>query len=172
LGDEAAFELLAVELGPRLFRFLMARLGDERDARDALQETLIACWQRLRRLREPDKVWPWLAGIAAHKAADVLRQRRRRSREQPLEHLPTESEGDRPSPQLAGALAELPAPLRDVLLLRYLLQLSERETAEALGLRLGTVKSRSARGRERLEQLLQRGTSRVSSTAPTSRTGP
>ena len=49
--------------------------------------------------------------------------------------------------EIREAVAALPEPLQQVLLLRYLLGLSEAEAAEALGIRVGTVKSRTARAR-------------------------
>lgn len=52
------------------------------------------------------------------------------------------------------ALLDLPAPQRAVLVLRFLEDQSEQQTAEALGIRVGTVKSRSARGLARLQELL------------------
>ena len=54
-----------------------------------------------------------------------------------------------------AALERLPAPAREVLLLRYLLRLSEVEVADALGVRVGTVKSRAARARRRLLEELR-----------------
>src|SRR5688500_2089266 len=60
-GSEDAFEQLVRSFGPRLHRSLAVRLGDDRDARDALQETLIAAWQGLPGLRHVDRFWPWLA---------------------------------------------------------------------------------------------------------------
>src|SRR5687767_11114562 len=71
----AAFESLIAPYVQRLYRFLVVRLGDEREARDALQETLLAAWQGLPQLRERDRPWGWLAGIAANKAADSARRR-------------------------------------------------------------------------------------------------
>ena len=146
LGSAAAFDELVAVAGPRLYRFLWARLGDDRDARDALQETFVAAWQGLPRLRDVERAWPWLAGIAARKAADVVRRRR------------TPPAADASSaPGISGdavdvrdALDRLPQHLREALLLRYVLELSEEEAAEALGVRLGTVKSRAARARRRL----------------------
>ena len=151
LGSTAAFEELAREFGPRLYRFLVVRLAGERDARDVLQETLIAAWQGLPGLRNPERIWPWLAGIAAHKAADTLRRR------PPLSVLDKE---DRPVAdsssdlELKSAIEALPGHLRDVVFLRYLMRLSEEETAEALGVRVGTVKSRTSRARERIGAFL------------------
>jgi RNA polymerase sigma factor (sigma-70 family) len=147
-GDFEAFVLPYVQ---RLYRFLVLRLGDERDARDSLQETLLAAWQGLPRLREQDRAWSWLAAIAAHKASDNTR---RRFRAAPLPSLEQTYEDDNAADVLA-ALERLPAAAREVLLLRYLLRLSEVEVAEVLGVRVGTVKSRAARARRRLLEELR-----------------
>ena len=130
----------------RLYRFLVLRLGDERDARDALQETLLAAWQGLPQLRERNNPWSWLAGIAAHKASDSARKR---FRAVPLSSV-EEADDEHGSAELIGVLERLPAQAREVLLLRYFLRLSEVEVAEVLGVRVGTVKSRAARARQRL----------------------
>jgi RNA polymerase sigma-70 factor (ECF subfamily) len=151
LGSGAAFEQLVLTFGPAVHRFLAFRLQNESEVRDTLQETLAAAWQALPSLEHPRKLRPWLLGIAAHKAADVNRRR-----------VPAAVDAD---PELEGredetlfeireAILALPAHFRDVLLLRFLLQLSEEEVAVALGLRLGTVKSRTARARTALSELL------------------
>lgn len=145
---DLAFEALVVPFVQRLYRFLAVQLRDEREARDALQETLVAAWQGLPRLRSVADPWPWLAGIAANKAADVGRRRR--------VHLPLTDDAewavdaDDDSADVRAAFSRLPVKAREILLLRYFLRLSEEETAAALGLRLGTVKSRAARARRLL----------------------
>ena len=151
LGSAAAFDELVALAGPRLHRFLWARLGDERDARDALQETFVAAWQGLPRLRDVERAWPWLAGIAARKAADAVRRRRPPSTAD-AESAPATS-GD--AIDVRDALERLPQHLRDALLLRYVLELTEEEAAVALGVRVGTVKSRAARARRRLLEELE-----------------
>ncbi len=150
LGSVAAFEELVLARGPQLHRFLVVRLRIEADAPDALQETLTAAWQDLPRLREPSRFWPWLIGIAAHKAADVARRRSPASVAEPRP-----SATDDGTLELRQALAALPDRQREVLLLRYVVGLSEEEVAEALGIRVGTVKSRSARAREALREALR-----------------
>jgi RNA polymerase sigma-70 factor (ECF subfamily) len=155
-GDEDAFEELVRLFGPRLHRFLAVRLGDERDARDALQETLVAAWQGLPRLRSPERFWPWLAGIAAHKAADTARRRPPANGHRP--ELAAEVVADAHGAlAVRQAISRLPERWREVLLLRVVLGLSEEETAAALGVRPGTVKSRTARARGRLLELLDEG---------------
>ena len=147
LGSTAAFEQLVRAFAPRVYRFLVLRLGDESDAHDTLQETLLAAWQGLPRLRDAAAFWPWLAGIAANKAADSRRRRRLSA----PEHVALAGAAEMTAAtELKAAIVELPPTLRDVLLLRYLLQLSEEETATALGVRVGTVKSRAARARRRI----------------------
>jgi RNA polymerase sigma-70 factor (ECF subfamily) len=158
-GSEDAFEELVRSFGPRLHRFLAVRLGDDRDARDALQETLIAAWLGLPRLRHVDRFWPWLAGIAANKAADATRRRPSLNGSRP--ELAAEVVADAHGAlAVRQALDRLPERWREVLLLRLVLGLSEEETATALGVRLGTVKSRAARARGRLLELLDEGDER------------
>lgn len=155
-GSEDAFEELVRVFGPRLHRFLAVRLADERDARDALQETLVAAWQGLPRLRDVERFWPWLAGIAANKAADALRRRPSANGHRP--ELAADVVADAHGAlAVRQALERLPERWREVLLLRLVLGLSEEETAAALGVRVGTVKSRTARGRGRLLELLDEG---------------
>jgi RNA polymerase sigma factor (sigma-70 family) len=151
LGSASAFEQLVLRRGPDLYRYFVLRLRHEADARDALQETLTAAWVGLPRLREPSRFWPWLVGIAAHKAADSGR-RRTREHSIPFE---VESTGDEAVVELKEALDALPERSRQVLLLRYVLDLSEDEVAHVLGVRLGTVKSRTARARRALEERLR-----------------
>lgn len=151
LGSAAAFEQLVVALGPVIHRYLVHRLRNDAEARDALQETLAAAWQGLPRLDHPGKLRAWLLGIAANKAADVLRRR------PPAPALELELQGreDESLLEIREAILTLPPKFRDVVLLRYLLQLSEEESAAALGIRLGTLKSRTARARAALSELLR-----------------
>jgi RNA polymerase sigma-70 factor (ECF subfamily) len=151
LGSSAAFDKLVLTRGPDLYRYLLVRLRNESDARDALQETMTAAWRGLPALREPVRFWPWLVAIAARKAAAIARSRVREV-EYDVELLSYEDEDVL---ELRDAIGSLPEHLRDVLVLRFQLQLTEREVAEALGIRVGTVKSRSARARRALEELLR-----------------
>ena len=149
---ELGFHAFVTPFVDRLYRFLAVRLGDEREARDALQETLLAAWQGLPRLRDVDDPWPWLVAIAAHKAADVGRRRRTFV---PLVDDDRAVEADDHAGDVRAAFNRLPGKAREILLLRYFLRLSEDETAAVLGVRLGTVKSRAARARRLLLEELE-----------------
>lgn len=151
LGSAAAFEQLVVRYGDRLHRYLWLELSHESDAHDAFQESLTAAWHGLPSLRHADRFWPWLVGIASHKVADVFRRRSRAG--EPTPEL--ESNDDGALLELHDALAALPPTFRETLLLRYLLGLSEEEAAVTLGVRVGTVKSRSSRARKALMEALR-----------------
>jgi RNA polymerase sigma-70 factor (ECF subfamily) len=146
LGSAAAFEQLVVRYGARLHRHLRVELRHESDAHDAFQEALAAAWRGLPALRRADRFWPWLAGIASNKAADV---HRRRTRTADAEREVSHEDGDLLL-ETREALSALPPQYREVLLLRYLLGFSEEEAATALGVRVGTVKSRCSRARRAL----------------------
>jgi RNA polymerase sigma-70 factor, ECF subfamily len=150
LGSAAAFEQLVARHGARLHRYLRVELRNESDAHDAFQEALTAAWRGLPTLRREDRFWPWLVGIASHKATDVHRRRAR----EPEPKAPAEGRDDVVL-EAREALAALPADYREVLLVRYVLGLSEEEAAMALGIRVGTVKSRSSRARRALLEELR-----------------
>ena len=149
LGSTAAFERLVLLRGPNLYRYLVARLRSENDALDALQEALTAAWQGLPGLKKRELFWPWLVGIAGNKAVDVARRRA------PLGNPVAEvGHEDASFLEFREAVAGLPPSFREVLLLRYFLELSEEEAARALSVRVGTVKSRTNRARKALKELL------------------
>jgi RNA polymerase sigma factor (sigma-70 family) len=148
-GSARAFEELVVRHGPGVQRYLAFRLGNDADAKDALQETLAAAWLALPSLRTPDRFRAWLVGIATHKATDCARRRLR-----VVDAEPASSVDHAHALEIREAVRSLPERYREVLVLRYLLELSEEEAAFVLGIRVGTVKSRSARARRALEELL------------------
>ncbi|MDQ3822239.1 MAG: sigma-70 family RNA polymerase sigma factor [Actinomycetota bacterium] len=150
-GDAESFSALVRDHGPGAFRFLAARLRNEADARDALQETLVAAWRSLPRLRNPERFPAWFLSIAVHKANDLARTRAR-GRDAPTPRERTTE--DSPATDLRDAVESLPPNLRNVVLLRYVVDLSERETAHVLGVRPGTVKSRANRARTLLARAL------------------
>jgi RNA polymerase sigma-70 factor (ECF subfamily) len=160
-GDERAFATLVRAHEQTAFRLAYVITGNAADAEDAAQEAFTKAWRSLRRFRAAEPLRPWLLRIVANEARNRRRTAGRRAR-LALRAERAEVSGDAaPSPEdalLAGeargrllaALAQLPDDARLVLVCRYLLELSEAETAAALRLRLGTVKSRTARALERL----------------------
>jgi RNA polymerase sigma-70 factor, ECF subfamily len=161
-GDERAFEQLVEPYREIVYRvaYLVTRNGA--DADDAAQEALVKAWRALARFDAGAPLRPWLLRIAANEARNrrrsggrIERLRLRAAAASPGEAAPSPAEAavaadDRQ--RLLDALEELPEPSRLVLACRYLLELSEEETAAALGIRRGTVKSRTARALDRLRE--------------------
>jgi RNA polymerase sigma factor (sigma-70 family) len=135
------------------------------DAEDAVQDAFVKAHRSLGGHREGTPFRPWVLAIVANEARNRRRSSGRRTRYELALIEDRASGGAAPSPeaavlanevrgQLLAAVAALPARQRDVVACRYLLSLSEAETAAVLGLADGTVKSRLARGLGRLRARL------------------
>ena len=150
-------EAVAAEI-PRLRRYARALLGDDGEADDLIQDTLERALARLQQWREGDNPRKWLFSILHNLHIDGVR---RKSRRPP--HVGLESVGvDQSAPGVDGAsgrdidtaLQRLSGEQRQVVLLVGLEGLTYAETAEVLGIPVGTVMSRLARGRDRLRALM------------------
>jgi RNA polymerase sigma factor (sigma-70 family) len=165
-GDGAAFGRLVRDHEELAFRTAYLITRNASDAEDAAQTALVKAFYALPRFRRGAPLRPWLLAIVANEARNRLRSdARRASLALRVTHeAPT---GDAaPSPEgallaseeraaLLAALESLSDDDRLVLSCRYLLDLSEEETATVLALRRGTVKSRTSRALGRLRQRLE-----------------
>lgn len=174
-----AFAVIFDRYADDIHRYIARRLGSD-TADDLMAETFVTAFQRRRRYDlSHAHARPWLYGIATnligrHRRAEA-RRLRALSRMAALspdqentgpEDAVTEQLGAGGTPgTLAGALAELPARYRDVLLVIAWGELDYEEAAQALGVPVGTVRSRLHRARTRLRRALgapDRTTSTVS----------
>ena len=162
-GDEAAFELLVQEHQEAVFRLAYLFTDDPHAAQDVAQEAFIRAYRMLRRFDTERPLRPWLLGITRHLA---LNHRRALGRylnilRRTIAHEP---ENVRHEPDVWGkweaealrtAVKKLPVTDREVIYLRFYLELSVRETAETLEVAEGTVKSRLSRALERLRRVVE-----------------
>ena len=152
-----AFEEFVQDHGDALVRLSFALCGDRGKAEDATQEALTRVYLRWSRLEDP-LPYARRAVVNAtrdswrHRAAAAARAGGRRVRGGRARRGRRSCRG--PGPHNQG-LAALPYGQRAVIVLRYWHQLSEQETAEALGNSVGTVKSQANRGLGKLRQELQ-----------------
>jgi RNA polymerase sigma factor (sigma-70 family) len=137
------------------------------DAEDVVQDAFVKAHRSLDRFRAGAPFRPWLLRIVSNEASNRRRAAGRRAA-LALRVAARPSGGAAPSPEeaavaeerraaLAAAVGSLPEADRLVLACRWFAQLSEQETAELLGCRLGTVKSRHARAMARLREALPEG---------------
>jgi RNA polymerase sigma-70 factor (sigma-E family) len=142
---EVSFEDYVAARFPALRRLAFLLTGDWGEAEDLVQEALLRCQRRWRGIAADDP-HAYVRRAVVNGAANW---RRRRRIELPLSETassPDHSSRTDERVVLLDALRRLPVEQRQVLVLRFFEQLSEAETARALGVPEGTVKSRSSRG--------------------------
>lgn len=163
-GDSEAFALLFERHAKAIYNYCFRRLGDWTDAEDMLSVVFLEAWRRREKELPEDKVLAWLYGIATN----VVRNRRRSARRfaVALRRMPcVEPEPDfsagsdqrlddeRQAAEALSLLRRLAKREQDVFALCVLMELSYADAAFALGLPVGTVRSRLSRARARLREL-------------------
>lgn len=164
-GDGRAYEEIVKRHQSSVFRVAYSICGTREDAEEAAQDACFKAYRALGRFRAGSPFRPWLLRIAANEARNrVSSSGRRRGMFERL--VAAADELDSPGLEeavieaterrtLLAAVGSLPAGHRNAIACRFLLGLSETETAAALGCRPGTVKSRTARGLARLRTELE-----------------
>jgi RNA polymerase sigma-70 factor, ECF subfamily len=159
-GDAEAFELIVLAKADSLFRTAYAILGNESDARDAAQETLINAWHRLGQLREVDRFDAWLGRGLINQCRDALR---RRGRVRELAVSPdlagriTAGSRDVDAADLRDAFLRLSLDQRALLVLHHVHGYGVKEIGAWLEVPVGTVKWRLSRARRALRAQLEAG---------------
>lgn len=158
-GDLRAFEELAERHLPSVYRMAVGIVGPD-DARDVAQETMVAAWRTLPKLRDADRFEPWLHAIATNRARNALRTRRRRPvvalGDEHMSRLVTEPTAEVHLRMAVESTFGLLSPdVREVFVLHYVLDKPLREVARILGIREGTVKSRLNAGLRTLRRRLE-----------------
>jgi RNA polymerase sigma-70 factor, ECF subfamily len=151
-----------IELLPRLRRFARTLTRNAHDADDLLQLALERALRHLQQWQSGTQLDSWLYGILKNDWIDELRSRGRREQ---VFADPAQVDGvvDRTSDasgtlSIQQAMAQLPEELRLAVALVLIEGLSYKEAAQVMGVPMGTLTSRLARGREALQQLLPEGT--------------
>jgi RNA polymerase sigma-70 factor (ECF subfamily) len=158
-GDREAFTELTRLSIDRLYAVARLILRDSERAQDATQEALVAAWRDLAGLRDPDRFEPWLRRLLVNACYNEARAGRRRIKYEtsvrPIDTLtrdPAVASADRD--ELERGLDRLRPEQRAPIVLHYYLGLSIEETALALGVPVGTAKSRLYRTIEQLRASL------------------
>lgn len=166
-GEIGAYEELVRAHQAIAFRVAYAITGSAQEAEDATQEAFVKAYAALARFQTDLPFRPWIVRIAANEARNRRASASRRAAfsldddavteltapDPPLEDLVAERER---SASLLAAVNGLSPEDRDVIVLRYALDLNEAEMADALGVARGTVKSRLSRAKGRLRKAITR----------------
>ncbi|MFI5225108.1 MAG: RNA polymerase sigma factor [Candidatus Limnocylindrales bacterium] len=165
-GDAVAFDALVRPRLTRLLRLAISILGNEADARDAVQDSCLQAWREAPRLRDPDRFEAWLWRIVINRCRTTLRSRRRTSvREIAVDDMPPGQELRDPARTLGDevstvdairrALAHLDPDRRTILVLHHVERRPVTEIAALLGIPVGTAKWRLHAARQALERALE-----------------
>jgi len=157
-GDREAFDRLFRLLQEPLYRYIFSLVGARAPAEDVLQEVFILIYRKIRWLREPELLRPWVYRIATREAFKHLKRERRWAEkaedESVLLDLPAPSR-DELAPEMIAQLVERLSPAsRAVIVLHYLHEMPLAEIAEVMGVAVGTVKSRLAYGLDLMRRQL------------------
>jgi RNA polymerase sigma-70 factor (ECF subfamily) len=164
-GDEAAFTALVERYSPRLRYYLRKMLGDgQADAEDVLQEVWFDVFRAAPRLNDPAAFPAWLYRIARNRTAQCHRNKPRQSRPLAEADLADESDDEDYSTadaeRVHAALNELAPEHREVLVLRFLEEMSYEDVARVVGSPLGTIRSRIHYAKRALRSVLERMSNR------------
>ena len=149
--DQETFSELVRKQQRQMYRIAVSYTASSADAEDAMQEALLRAWNRRDTLREPAYFSTWLNRILINECKTLLRRRRRIACPPALPQLAC-APPDEYALSLRDALFSLPEKYRVPLLLNALEGYTLQETAAMLALPLGTVKTRVARAKKKLEQ--------------------
>ena len=179
-GNTAAFDEIVERFGPRLYQTAYALLSSHHDAEEVVQDTFVRAFRALPKFRGDSSLSTWLQRIATKLSRNKYHWNRRRGAEvnmsltRDAEEHGEEPDGEEislpderhvPDRELSTAELEktvkagfdaLPESVRETMVLRHVRECSYEEIAAILNCKVGTVKSRIARGRELLMNFLKR----------------
>jgi RNA polymerase sigma-70 factor (ECF subfamily) len=163
-GDGAAWETLMREHQAAAYRLAYLLLGDAAQAEDVAQEAFVRAYQALQRFDPARPFRPWLLSIAANLARNQLRafgrylaaiRRLGQAESRPVESVEGRAAHSWETQTLWQAVRQLDFTDQQVIYFRYFLDLPVEQTAQALNVAEGTVKSRLHRAMNRLRTVIE-----------------
>jgi len=174
-GNMQAFEELVKRYEHKVYNIAYRMLGNEEDARDALQDTFLRSFRFIKNFKAESSFYTWLYRITTNVCLTRLKRKQQKEKNtysldaqlDSKDEMPREISDFKYSPELLyerkimqkalqEAISELPSDYRSVVVLRDLQGLSNREVSKALQLSLAAVKSRLHRGRVFLRNRLSK----------------
>lgn len=174
--DSEAFGVVFDRHARPIYNFCFRRCGSWTDAEDLMSIVFLEAWRRRDVGLEADTVLPWLYGIATNVTRNYQRTLRRHRRAlnrlspdvvqaDPADHVAERLDDEAAVGRVLTALSNIPSLERDVLALVVWADLTYQQTADALGIPIGTVRSRLNRARSRLGLEIQTNPTRAEGTA-------
>lgn len=151
IEDEKFAELIQ-EYTANMYRLALGILHNPSDAEDAVAETVLKAYEKIHTLRRAESFKAWLMQIAANEARRVYAKSKRTAPVDDIEeYMPVFQDEHH---ELWDVVMKLDVVYSEVIILFFYEQLSQKEIGKILGIPEGTVKSRLARGKKQLRELL------------------
>lgn len=163
-GDEEAFEEIYRRFADMVYNVALRMSNDPDEAADLTQDIFLRIYRHLGKFRGKSSLKTWIYRVALNQCRSGLGRKRRneplseeteRTLSDPGRGPEQHALADDAQQRVAEALAQLPSPFVEAVTLCDLEGLSYQEIADVLNVRIGTVRSRIARGRERLRRILE-----------------
>ncbi len=180
-GDQNAFAHLVTEYEKQVYHLCLRMVGNPEDAEDLAQEAFFKAWKGLKFYKFESSFSTWLYRLTTNACIDHLRKQKRQmtvslTMDEEEEGQELDLPDREPLPedrllkkedqqQLQRAMEKLEEDARLILTLRVVEDLSYEQIAQIMDLKIGTVKSRLARARERLKNILAYGGNKVPSSS-------
>ena len=164
-GDADAFEQLVVAYRDQVFRLALRMCGNEADADEVAQEAFLSAWKALPNFRGDSRFSTWLYQLISHAAIDLMRREKRQIAAEDITEVSAPDPGPSPQQQaersetrqaVRDAMGQLSPEYRQIVVLRFLQELSYEEIGVVLKLPPGTVKSRLNRAKSQLKDILSK----------------
>ena len=164
-GDADAFEQLVVAYRDQVFRLALRMCGNEADADEVAQEAFLSAWKALPNFRGDSRFSTWLYQLTSHAAIDLMRRKKRQIAAEDITEVSAPDPAPGPQQQaeqsetrqaVRDAMAQLSPEYRQIVVLRFLQELSYEEIGAVLKLPPGTVKSRLNRAKSQLKDILSK----------------
>ena len=150
--DDEKFVELIQEYTANMYRLALGILHNPSDAEDAVAETVLKAYEKIHTLRRAESFKAWLMQIAANEARRVYAKSKRTAPVDDIEeYMPAFQDEHH---ELWDVVMKLDVVYSEVIILFFYEQLSQKEIGKILGIPEGTVKSRLARGKKQLKELL------------------
>ena len=155
-GDIESFGELCRQYYAAMVAVAYAVLNDHQLAEDAAQESFARALVRIKSLKERAKFAPWLAAICRNVAKDMVAARARRIKVEDFSDTAENNNDDEYIHAIRRAIEQLPAPAKELIVLRYYNNLSYEQISSILGISRGTINGRILRAKRKMAAYLRK----------------
>jgi RNA polymerase sigma-70 factor (ECF subfamily) len=155
-GDIESFGELCRQYYVAMVAVAYAVLNDHQLAEDAAQESFARALVNLKNLKNSSRFAPWLAAICRNVAKDMVTARVRQTKAEDLSNTTLNDNDDENSLAICRAIEQLPAPAKDLIVLRYYNSLSYEQIGSVLGISRATINGRILRAKRKMANYLKK----------------